>query len=207
MSTTRRFPLAMRAGLCGLVAVAALAPDRARADEQILRGPHPFIKDNELTAHVQIVAGIHDTPGGTKVAADYGYRLTGPAWLNLQLNFQRAPCHSPSGASTCDEPSGSIFETLAGVKLKWATPIPLVPYVKGAIGLAYSFPNGAGNTLGFAARGGVGAAWFIFDWLGFGGELGYSVGSMSMPSSSSSSSMSSSSYAELDFGGGVEFQF
>lgn len=190
----------MCAGLCGLLALAALAPGRARAaeDNNILRGPHPFIKDNELSAHVQIVAGIHDTPGGTKIATDYGYRLTGPAWLNLQLNFQRAPCHSPSGASTCDEPSGSVFETLAGIKLKWATPVPVVPYVKGAVGLAYSFPNGAGNTLGFAARGGAGAAWFVFDWLGFGAEFGYSVGSMTI---------GTTSYSEIDFGGGVEFQF
>jgi hypothetical protein len=199
MSTTRRFPQAMRAGLCGvLVAAVGLAPGRARADENVLRGPHPFLKDNELAAHVQIVAGLGGTPGGTKVAADYGYKLTGPAWLNLELNFQRAPCHSPSAASTCDEPSGSVFETLAGVKLKWATPIPLVPYVKGAVGLAYAFPNGAGNTLGFAARGGAGAAWFIFDWLGFGAEFGYSVGSMST---------GTSSYSEIDFGGGLEFQF
>jgi hypothetical protein len=199
MSTTRRFPQAMRASLCGVLAAAALlAPGHARADDYVLRGPHPFLKDNELSAHVQIVAGLGGTPGGTKVATDYGYRLTGPAWLNLQLNFQRAPCHSPSGASTCDEPSGSVFETLAGVKLQWATPIPLVPYVKGAVGLAYAFPNGAANTLGFAARGGGGAAWFIFDWLGFGAEFGYSVGSMST---------GSSTYSELDFGGGVEFQF
>jgi hypothetical protein len=204
MSTTRRFPQAMRAALWGVFATVALAPGRAAAEDNVLRGPHPFLKDNELAAHVLIVAGVSQTPGGTKVAADYGYRMTGPAWLNLQLNFQRAPCHSPSGASTCDEPSGSVFETLAGVKLKWATPIPVVPFVKGAVGLAYSFPNGAANALGFAARAGGGASWFVFDWLGFGAELGYSVGSMTMHSSSS---MSTSGYAELDFGGGVEFQF
>jgi hypothetical protein len=164
----------------------------------MLRGPHPFLKDNELSAHVLLVAGVGDTPGGTKLLGEYGYRLSGPAWLNLQVNYQNAVCHTQSGATTCAEPSGSVFETLGGIKLKWATPVPLVPYVKGAVGLAYAFPNGASNKMGVAARGGAGASWFFFDWLGLGAEFGYSVGSMSM---------GTTSYSEFDFGGGVEFQF
>jgi hypothetical protein len=198
MSTTRRFPQAIGAGVLGLLV--ALAPTRARAaaDENLLRGPHPFLKDNELSAHVLLVGGIANTPGGTKIALDYGYRLRGLAWLNLQLNYQRAACHTPSGGTICDEPAGSVFETLAGVKLKWPTPIPLVPYVKGNVGLAYAFPNGASNGLGFAARGGAGANYFFFDWLGLGAEIGYSVGHLST---------ASSQYAEVDFGAGLEFQF
>ena len=197
MSTTRRFPQAILLTLLG--AAAALAPRAARAQEEnLLHGPHPFLKDNELSAHVMFVAGVSDTPGGTKIAADYGYRLSGPAWLDLQLNYQRAACHTPSGAPTCDEPSGSVFETLAGIKLKWATPIPLVPYVKGGAGLAYVFPNGASDNLGFAVRGGAGANYFFFDWLGLGAEIGYSVGTFSV---------ASSTYSEVDFGGGLEFQF
>jgi hypothetical protein len=84
------------------------------------------------------------------------------------------------------------------VKLKWPTPIPLVPYVKGNVGLAYAFPNGASNGMGFAARGGAGANYFFFDWLGLGAEIGYSVGHLST---------ASSQYAEVDFGAGLEFQF
>jgi hypothetical protein len=208
MSTTRRFPQAIRAGALAALAAAALAPASARAEDNLLHGPHPFLKDNELSAHVLLVAGVADTPGGTKIAADYGYRLSNPVWLNLQVNYQRAACHAPSGAPTCNEASGSVFETLAGVKLKWATPIPLVPYVKGGVGLAYAFPNGAGNAMGFAARGGAGANYFFFDWLGFGAELGYSVGSLSIGSSAiGGAAGGSSSYSELDFGGGLEFQF
>jgi hypothetical protein len=221
MSTTRRFPQAacpriheQGAYADGQPALPPLAPSArplasalgllallagpARADENMLRGPHPFLKDNELSAHVQLVGGIGDTPGGTKIAADYGYRLRGPAWLNLQLNYQHAACHTPSGAPTCDEASGSVFETLAGIKLKWATPIPVVPYVKGDVGLAYAFPNGAGNGMGVAARAGAGATYFFFDWFGLGAELGYSVGHLST---------AKSTYAEIDFGGGLEFQF
>jgi hypothetical protein len=197
MSMPRRFP-PFRTALLAALAVAMFAPAPARAEDNMLRGPHPFLKDNELSAHVQLVAGIGNTPSGTKIAADYGYKLIGPAWLNLQVNYQSATCRSQSPAGTCNQPTGSVFETLAGIKLKWATPIPLVPYVKGGVGLAYAFPDGAGNTMGIAARGGAGAAWFFFDWLGLGAEFGYSVGSMSL---------AGQSYAELDFGGGVEFQF
>jgi hypothetical protein len=75
--------------------------------------------------------------------------------------------------------------------------VPLVAYVKGNVGLAYAFPNAGPNGLGFAARAGAGASWFFFDWLGLGAEFGYSVGSVSHQSS----------YAEVDFGGGIEFQF
>ena len=144
MSTTKRFPQAI--GAVALGALAALWPGPARAaEDNMLRGPHPFLKDNELSLHVQLVAGIANTPGGTKIATDYGYRLRGPAWLNLQLNYQHAACHTQSGAPTCDEASGSVFETLAGLKLKFATPIPLVPYAKADGGLAFAFPNGGHN--------------------------------------------------------------
>jgi len=195
MSTSRRFPQAIGAGA---LALAVLAAGTARADDNMLRGPHPFLKDNELSAHVQLVAGGSSTPGGTKLAGDYGYHAYRPLWLNLQLNFQRAACHTPSGAPTCDVPSGSIFETMVGVKVKVSTPIPLVPYVKGAGGLAFAFPNGSRNGLGLAARGGMGATYFFFDWLGLGAELDGSIGSLST---------ADSFYSELDFGGGLEFQF
>jgi hypothetical protein len=199
MSTTRRFPQAIGASAIGLLTtVAVLASAPARADDNMLRGPHPFLKDNELSAHAQLVAGGANTPGGTKIATDYGYRLSGPFWLNLQLNYQRAACHTPSGALSCDQASGSIFETMAGIKLKFATPIPVVAYVKGDAGLAFAFPNGAGNGMGLAVRGGAGANYFFFDWLGLGAELDYTVGHLST---------ADPSYYELDIGGGLEFQF
>jgi hypothetical protein len=191
MSTTKRFPLAIGAA-------AMLAAGAARADDNLLRGPHPFLKQNELSMHVLLAAGGTDTPGGTKIASDYGYRLAGPAWLNLQLNFQHALCRTPSGATTCMEPSGSVFETLAGVKLKFATAIPVVPFVKGGAGLAFAFPNGAANGLGPAVRVGGGANYYFFDWLGLGAEIGFSAGHLST---------AKSSYSVLDFGGGLEFQF
>jgi hypothetical protein len=196
MSTTRRFPLALGAALAA--AAMGLGAGPAHAEDNLLQGPHPFLKQNALSAHVLLVAGGDNTPGGTKVAADYGYKLVGPVWFDIQLNFQHAPCHTPSGAPTCAEPTGSIYETLAGVKLKWATAIPVVPYVKGGAGLAYAFPNGAGNGFGPAFRAGGGAYYFFFDWLGLGAEIAFSVGHLST---------ANSSYSLLDFGGGLEFQF
>jgi hypothetical protein len=206
MSTTARFPLAStttRASLASrtlfvALTTAAVASAPARADDNMLRGPHPFLKDNELSAHVLLVAGGDNTPGGTKIATDYGYKLGGPAWLDLQLNYQHAACHAQGGGSDCDAPAGSIFETLVGVKLKWPTAIPVVPFVKAGVGLAYAFPNAASNGFGPVARVGGGANYFFFDWLGLGAELGASAGHLST---------ASGSYTLLDFGGGLEFQF
>jgi hypothetical protein len=195
MSTARRFPLAIGVGAAALLAIAGAA----RAEDNVLHGPHPFLRQNELSVHVLLALGGENTPGGTKVGGDYGYKLKGPVWLNLQLNFHHAMCHTPSGATTnCAEPSGTVFETIAGAKLKFATAIPIVPFVKGGAGLAYSFPSNAGNGLGPAVRVGGGANYFFFDWLGLGAEIGFSAGHLST---------ARSGYTVLDFGGGLEFQF
>ena len=63
-----------------------------------------------------------------------------------------------------------------GVKWKFATPLPLVPYVKAAGGLVFAFPNGATNSAGLAIRAGGGANYFFFDWLGLGALEGYPGG-------------------------------
>jgi hypothetical protein len=199
MSTTKRILLAqLRQLQIAALLAGMLACGAARAEDNVLHGPHPFLKDNALSAHVLLVEGGSETPGGAKIAADYGLRLRGPAWLDLQLNYQNARCDTGTSAGTCTVPSGTIFETLVGGKLKWATAIPLVPYAKGGVGLVYAFPDGAANGLGPALRFGGGANYFIYDWLGFGVELSYSLGHLSSVHSS---------YSEIDFGAGAEFQF
>src|SRR4051794_39001394 len=94
MSAAPRFPLmaVTTAAALLLLAGSAALPARARAEENILRGPHPFLKDNELSAHVLLAAGLGDTPSGTKVALDYGYKARGPLWVDLQLNLQHGTC-------------------------------------------------------------------------------------------------------------------
>jgi hypothetical protein len=197
MSTTRRFPQVV---VTALAVTLLVAPARAAATEgdNMLRGPHPFRRGNELSAHVLIAAGGDNTPNGGKLGLDYGYKLRGPVWLNLQLNSQRAGCTMQAGTTRCSEPAGQVYETIVGAKLKWATAIPLVPFVKGGVGLAYAFPVGASNGLGLVARAGGGVNYFFFDWLGLGLEINFSLGSLTT---------ASSSYSVMDFGGGVEFQF
>lgn len=204
MSTSVRFPLVVVA----LVALVATVAPMARAagtdarasgaEENMLRGPHPFRKDNELSAHMLLSAGGDNTPNGGKLALDYGYKLQGPVWLNLQLSSQRAACRSQSGVGTCAGPAGTVYETLAGVKLKWPTAIPIVPFVKAAAGLAFSFPDGLSNGWGLAGRVGGGANYFFFDWLGLGIEVGFSAGYLTT---------AKPAYSVFDVGGGLEFQF
>lgn len=194
----------MRRALAALATVVAIvlagAGTPARADENLLHGPHPFLKDNELSAHFLLAAGLGDSWGGTKVAIDYGYRLTGPSWLDLQLNIQKGSCPLSSGSCAG---SGTVFETLAGGKWKFRTSLPLVPYAKGAAGLIYLFPDQAHSAVGLAARLGGGLNYFFFDWLGLGAEFGLSLGHGFFDSTYAAGH----GYAVLDFGGGVEFQF
>jgi hypothetical protein len=181
-------------------ATLTLASTPARADENLLHGPHPFLKQNELSAHLLLAGGLGDSWSGTKVGLDYGYRLAGPVWLNLQINVQKGSCSLTSGS--CAR-SGSVFETLAGGKWKFTTQTPLVPYAKVAAGFIYLFPDEARSAVGLALRTGGGVNYFFFDWLGFGVEANLSLGHGFFDSSYTAGH----GYAVVDIGGGVEFQF
>ncbi|HVZ86206.1 MAG TPA: hypothetical protein VHG72_04515 [Polyangia bacterium] len=201
-----RYPLLAAALVLG-AAVACPSAARADDDNNLLQGPLPFLKDNELSVHILIGEGLGDTLSGAKLALDYGYKLTGgsaPVWLNLALNFQHSSCNAaPSTSDACASNTGDVIETLAGAKWKIATPIPLVPYLRANAGLVFSFPNGADDAVGLAIRAAGGANYFFFDWLGLGLEVGFSVGRIDYDSTFTGSH----TYAVLDFGGGLEFQF
>jgi len=188
---------------------AMLSPSVARAEENqnLLHGPHPFLKDNELSVHALIGEGQGDALSGAKLELGYGYKLTGgaaPFWLNLLLSFEHSGCNPPSGATdACASVTGDVVETMAGVKWKFATPVPLVPYLQGNAGLVFAFPNGATNALGLALRAAGGANYFFFDWLGLGIQVGVSVGRIDYDATFHGSH----TYSVVDFGGGVEFQF
>lgn len=196
MLTRRQIPLLITILLA--TSLAGAAP--ARAQENLLHGPHPFLKENELSAHLLIAAGLGDSWSGTKVAIDYGYRIARPIWLNLQLNMQKSSCTLTSGA--CLQ-NGSVFETMAGGKWKFATELPLVPYIKVAAGLVYLFPQEARSAVGLALRTGGGVHYFFYDWLGFGLEANLSLGHGFFDASYTGGH----GYVVLDGGGGVEFQF
>jgi hypothetical protein len=178
----------------------------ARADENLLHGPHPFLKDNELSIHILVAEGRSDSLSGAKLALDYGYKLgagAAPTWLNLEINVEHGGCNPTSDNALCGSNTGDVVETMAGVKWKFATPIPLVPYVKAAGGLVFAFPNGASDAPGLAIRGAGGANYFFFDWLGLGAEVGVSVGRIDYDATFTGSH----AYSVFDFGGGLEFQF
>jgi hypothetical protein len=192
------------------LAAAILSPSVARAEEtqNLLHGPHPFLKDNELSVHALIGEGQGDALSGAKLELGYGYKLTGsataPFWLNLLLSFEHSGCNPATGGTNdCAGVTGDIVETMAGVKWKLATPIPLVPYLQGDAGLVFAFPNGATDSLGVAIRAAGGANYFFFDWLGLGIQVGASVGHIDYDATFHGSH----TYAVVDFGGGVEFQF
>ena len=192
--------------LVGAAVLASLA-GRARADENLLRGPHPFRKDNQLSAHVLIASGGGDTMSGTKLAFDYNYKLTGgwiPLWLDFGVNVQHAACNTGPGTNNlCGADTGDVFETLGGARWTFATPIPLVPYLGAQGGLVFAFPNGASAAAGLVVRAVGGATYFLFDWFGLGGQVGYSLGSLGYDSTFKGSH----TYALLDFGGGIVLQF
>jgi len=204
MRVLERIPLLALALSLG----AAAWPAPARADENLLHGPLPFLHDNQLSVHVLIAEGLSDTLSGAKLAFDYGYKLTdsiaAPVWLDLQLNYAHAACNSTSSnVAVCGANTGDVIETLAGARWTFATPIPLVPYVKGAAGLLFAFPNAATDSAGLGIRFAGGANYFFFDWLGLGAEVGFSLGRIDYDSTFPGSH----NYAVLDFGGGLEFQF
>jgi hypothetical protein len=186
---------------------ALLLPSAARAEENLLHGPHPFLKENELSVHVLIGEGQGDAISGSKLEFEYGYRLTpGPApfWLNLLVSFQHSGCNlAPGGTGDCPGVTGDIVETMAGAKWKLATPIPLVPFLRANGGLVFAFPNGATDAMGVAIRAAGGANYFFFDWLGLGAEVGFSLGRIDYDGTFPGSH----TYSIVDFGGGLEFQF
>jgi hypothetical protein len=203
-----RAPYPLLLTLLGL-GVAMLSPSVARAQENqnLLHGPHPFLKDNELSVHALVGEGQGDALSGAKLELAYGYKLTaGPApfWLNLLISFEHSGCNPATGGTDdCAGVTGDIVETMAGMKWKFATPIPLVPYLQGNAGLVFAFPNGATDALGLAIRAAGGANYFFFDWLGLGIQVGFSAGRIDYDGTFHGSH----TYSVVDFGGGVEFQF
>jgi hypothetical protein len=191
--------------LSALLAIAAGAGE-ARADENLLRGPHPFRRDNQISAHVLVASGRGDSMSGTKLAFDYNYKLTSgwvPLWLDFGLNVQHAACNSSPTTAPCTSNTGDVFETYGGVKWTFTTPLPLVPYLGALGGLAFAFPNGASAASGLMIRGVGGANYFFYDWLGLGGQVGYSLASLDYDRTF----MGSHTYAVIDVGGGLIFQF
>jgi hypothetical protein len=179
--------------------LAVAGPARA---EELLHGPHPFLKQNELSLHGGYGAGLGDTFGGPKAIIDYGFKLDRGLWLDLGVAFLSGVCRPRADDPVCVR-NGDSAEVLGGIKWKLRMNVPVVPYAKVQAGLGYQFPDGARSALGPVVRVGLGAKYFFYEWIGVGGELTASTGRAAYQDGSTLSRTLGSLDATL----GVELQF
>jgi hypothetical protein len=199
-----------RARLLAGLALALAAPATARA-EAILQGPYPFLKENELS--LQTGWGVGNGFHGAHAGVNYAYQAAGSLWFDLRIGLVDGPA-VPAGAPPCTAtPSATMpmpcagvdtyADVLAGIKYKLRTSIPLVPYVGVVAGPLYLFNRGADGAFGFAARGSIGATYFLYEWLGFTLEMATTLGSASVPEAAGLDG----GLRFLEWSGGVELQF
>ena len=160
--------------LCAFALTAAASAGPARAEE-LLRGPYPFLRDNELSLHGGYAAGFGDTFAGPKAVVDYGYKLNRGIWLDLDLGLLSGQCRPRLDSPACVR-KGNSAEVLVGIKWKLRMNVPVVPYAKVLGGLGYQFPDSARSAAGPVVRAGVGAKYFFYEWIGVGGEITAAAG-------------------------------
>jgi len=175
------------------LACALLVAAPARAASIQTSGPEVFPGKNEISVHLGGQVGIGSyfvdgrfvggPPGGFKLDFDYSYRVSNPGlysvWLNLGANFVigggcgfTGPVYVCGGAN-----NGDGIEPFFGVKLKFRTPVPLVPYVKvggNFIGIVNRYCSD--NGFAIAARIGGGVKYFLTKNVGLGLDSGFNLG-------------------------------
>lgn len=159
----------IRRGTALVMLTLPLVAGAARA-ENMLEGPYPFRRDNELSIHGGFGAGFGDTFAGPKALVDYGYKLNRGFWLDLGLGLLTGVCRPRIDSEACAR-KGDSAEVLIGVKWKLRMNIPVVPYAKLVAGIGYQFPDSARSAAGPIARAGVGAKYFFYEGLGVGAEV------------------------------------
>ena len=111
----------------GCLLAATLPAGRAWANEPLLRGPHPFLKDNELALAAGY--GVANDFHGVRAGVWYGYQMAGSLWLDLRLELVDAAAGQPPAPApecfTCAEVE-TFAAVLGGLKYKLRTEIPLV---------------------------------------------------------------------------------
>jgi hypothetical protein len=124
-------------------------------------------------------------PNGFKLLFNYNFRVRDEGaftlWLDFGANFTiGSGCSYVSGNNfyACGYASnGDTIEPLAGVRLKFRTPIPLVPYARADATVIGVFNRYCGdNALAFGARLGGGANYYVLKWLGLGLDMGFTLG-------------------------------
>ena len=183
------------------VALIGLTASSALAEEELLRGPHPFLKDNELTAHAGYSVGMGDNMRGLRVQGDYLNRLAQTMWLDIQMGVVTGSCRT--NQTVCTNGSGNGVDILGGAAWKFQTNLPIVPYAKFGIGPIFLFPDNTRSAAGVLMRGGAGAHYFLYDWFGVGAELTGSWGVAFFDADSHRTG----SLGSVDFSVGVALQF
>lgn len=173
----------------------------ARAQEELLRGPHPFLKNDELTLHAGMSGGLGDYVSGMRLQADYGYRVGQLTWFDLQMGVVSGSCHSD--ATTCNKGAGNAIDILAGAAWKFQTKVPVVVYCRVDGGPVFLFPDGTRSAAGFLVHGAAGAHYYLYDWFGLGLEVGGAWGLAFFSSTPSHTASLGSADATL----GVTLQF
>lgn len=211
----------------------------ARAEIQ-KRGPQIWPGKNEISLHIGGQNGLNSyyvagaTAGGPAAYAggptsgfhfifDYAYRVNDKGswtlWLDAGLSTVLAgnPGVVVGSSNVLVGGSGSELAGFAGIKMKWRTPIPLVPYAKFNGQVAYIFNRYCGdNGVGVLGHVAGGAKYFLTKSIGVGLETGFSFGPAiysgttfgACPAYYYSPNMTHVEfYAALDFEAGVEFSF
>lgn len=188
MPRTRSLALAIFATL----AVALLAPRLAAAQIQI-RGPQVYPGKSEVSVHLGFQNGIASynygggPPGGFRLLGDYSFRFMDSGSYTLWINAGFAltvggGCDTRlngfGGIYGCGGyATGNSIEPMAGVKMKFRTPIPLVPYARLDAFFGYVFNRYCDdNGFAFGGRAAGGAKYFLNRNIGVGIETGFTLG-------------------------------
>ena len=180
-----------------LIAVVGMLAGAGTARAQIqTRGPELFPGKNEISLHLGFQSGLTSyttgngyfaggEPGGGRFMFDYGYRVNDlgkfSLWLNMGFAFTGGSgagvVYGPHGEYLSYGGSGYEMKPFFGVKLKWKTPIPLVPYAKFDGEFAGIFGRFCGdNGIGVLAHVAGGAKYFLTKNIGLGIETGFDFG-------------------------------
>lgn len=155
-------------------------------------GPEVWPGKNEIAIHTGFEVG-HAIAEGFRLTLDYAYRVADHGKYSIWLNFGGAlivgggcDINAPGVLGCAGWSSGDAVEPFGGVKFKFKTPIPLVPYAKANIVFDYvwntfnyyAFDNtycGSNGVLP-GVRGAGGANYFLTKNIGVGLETGLTFG-------------------------------
>jgi hypothetical protein len=170
-----------------VLALAAVAsgPGSARADQIQRSGPESWPSKHDLSAHMGFQAGFGGQLGSTsgfKLEADYAYRFHPLAWFMVQVGnnfgFGNADGVCANTLALQCYRGGWDLELMAGIKLKWVTPIPLVIEAPVLVGVDLLYNRNCGDDgAGVPTfKTGAGVKYFVTRKIGVGAKFDFAGG-------------------------------